>query len=212
MGPPRRPRFLLARRQPLLQAARSRSARGVRENPHRHQGPAPPGRRPPRAIVPRSRRRRHPRGRSFRSDRRTPGLHTSLRAPHRLSCHQPARTMAASQQQGLAQREVDRSGEFHPDDVRPTHRHGEKSRTKPSGSSINPSSPSTAAKPEQTLSQLDAILPWLNHDEWWFLESATIALSPALQRCSREPARCCPPSPRPTANATTSADASPSNT
>jgi len=38
-----------------------------------------------------------------------------------------------------------------------------------------------AAKPEQTLSQLDAILPWLNHDEWWFLESATIALSPALQ-------------------------------
>lgn len=38
-----------------------------------------------------------------------------------------------------------------------------------------------AAKPEQTLSQLDAILPWLNHDEWWFLESASMALSPALQ-------------------------------
>ena len=37
-----------------------------------------------------------------------------------------------------------------------------------------------AAKPAQTLSQLDAILPWLEHNEWWFLESATIALSPAL--------------------------------
>lgn len=38
-----------------------------------------------------------------------------------------------------------------------------------------------AAKPEQTLGQLDAILPWLGQDEWWFLESATIALSPALR-------------------------------
>jgi hypothetical protein len=38
----------------------------------------------------------------------------------------------------------------------------------------------TAAKPEQTLGRLDAILPWLGHDEWWFLESATMALSPAL--------------------------------
>lgn len=38
-----------------------------------------------------------------------------------------------------------------------------------------------AAKPEQTLSQLDAILPWLEQDEWWFLESASLALSPALQ-------------------------------
>ena len=36
------------------------------------------------------------------------------------------------------------------------------------------------AKPEQTLTQIDAILPWLKHDEWWFLESATIALSPAF--------------------------------
>ncbi len=36
------------------------------------------------------------------------------------------------------------------------------------------------AKPEQTLSELDAILPWLNHDEWWFLESTTMTLSPAL--------------------------------
>lgn len=39
----------------------------------------------------------------------------------------------------------------------------------------------TAAKPEQTLSQLDAILPWLDQDEWWFLESTTMALSPALR-------------------------------
>jgi hypothetical protein len=38
-----------------------------------------------------------------------------------------------------------------------------------------------AAKPEQTLGELDAILPWIEHDEWWFLESATIALSPALR-------------------------------
>jgi len=38
-----------------------------------------------------------------------------------------------------------------------------------------------AAKPEQTLSQLDALLPWLEQEEWWFLESASLALSPALQ-------------------------------
>ena len=38
-----------------------------------------------------------------------------------------------------------------------------------------------AAKPEQTLGKLDAILPWLGHDEWWFLESATMALSPAFR-------------------------------
>jgi hypothetical protein len=38
-----------------------------------------------------------------------------------------------------------------------------------------------AAKPEQTMSHLDTILPWLEYDEWWFLESTTIALSPALR-------------------------------
>ncbi len=37
-----------------------------------------------------------------------------------------------------------------------------------------------AAKPEQIMANLDAITPWLNHEEWWFYESATIALSPAL--------------------------------
>lgn len=39
----------------------------------------------------------------------------------------------------------------------------------------------TASSPGQTLSQLDAILPWLGQSEWWFLESATMALSPALR-------------------------------
>ncbi len=38
-----------------------------------------------------------------------------------------------------------------------------------------------AANPEQTLAHLDAILPWLDQDEWWFLESTTLALSPALR-------------------------------
>ncbi len=38
------------------------------------------------------------------------------------------------------------------------------------------------AKPEQTAAVIDTITPWLNHDEWWFYESATIALSPVLQK------------------------------
>jgi hypothetical protein len=36
------------------------------------------------------------------------------------------------------------------------------------------------AKPEQTMSQLDALLPWLENEEWWFEESTAMALSPAL--------------------------------
>lgn len=38
-----------------------------------------------------------------------------------------------------------------------------------------------AAKPEQTLAHLDTILPWLEHEDWWFLESTALALSPALR-------------------------------
>ncbi|MBT8036366.1 MAG: hypothetical protein KJO21_02360 [Verrucomicrobiae bacterium] len=38
-----------------------------------------------------------------------------------------------------------------------------------------------AAKPEQTLSQIQLLLPWLNHQEWWLKESAFIAVSPALE-------------------------------
>lgn len=36
------------------------------------------------------------------------------------------------------------------------------------------------AKPEQTMAHLDALLPWLGHDDWWLHESASMALSPAL--------------------------------
>ncbi len=38
------------------------------------------------------------------------------------------------------------------------------------------------AKPEQTAVHIDTITPWLNNEEWWFYESATIALSPLLQK------------------------------
>lgn len=38
------------------------------------------------------------------------------------------------------------------------------------------------ASPDQIAAHLDTITPWLNHDEWWFYESATIALSPVLQK------------------------------
>jgi len=37
------------------------------------------------------------------------------------------------------------------------------------------------AQPEQIKSELDALLPWLKHDDWWFNESASMALSPALR-------------------------------
>jgi len=36
------------------------------------------------------------------------------------------------------------------------------------------------AAPAQTMTQLDALLPWLDHQEWWLQESASMALSPAL--------------------------------
>lgn len=38
------------------------------------------------------------------------------------------------------------------------------------------------ATPEQTAAHIDTITPWLNDEEWWFYESATIALSPVLQK------------------------------
>ncbi len=38
------------------------------------------------------------------------------------------------------------------------------------------------AKPEQTAAHIDTITPWLDHEEWWFYESASIALSPLLQK------------------------------
>lgn len=39
----------------------------------------------------------------------------------------------------------------------------------------------TLAQPEQTLKNLDAIRPWLEHQEWWLNEAAVMALAPALR-------------------------------
>lgn len=36
------------------------------------------------------------------------------------------------------------------------------------------------ATPEQTMSKLEVLLPWLEHEEWWLRESVSIAMSPAL--------------------------------
>lgn len=37
-----------------------------------------------------------------------------------------------------------------------------------------------AASPQQTISVVDELLPWLEHEEWWLREAATIALTPAM--------------------------------
>lgn len=37
-----------------------------------------------------------------------------------------------------------------------------------------------AANPQQTISVLDQLMPWLGHPEWWLSEAATIALTPAM--------------------------------
>jgi hypothetical protein len=37
-----------------------------------------------------------------------------------------------------------------------------------------------AATPEQVKSRMDDILPWLEHEDWWLMESAFIALLPAI--------------------------------
>ena len=37
-----------------------------------------------------------------------------------------------------------------------------------------------AASSEQVISKLDELLSWLDHEEWWLQESATIAVSPAM--------------------------------